>query len=87
MGDVRFISLEDWVGEYANYEKLRSIPFFMRFKTTKSFQTWKCVIKRQKFVTSSQKLKESSCIFGNIKMRHCFMQVKALYYGKVPWEG
>ncbi len=75
MGDVRFVDLKAWVGEFTNYEKLRSIAFFKRFKKTKSFQTWKCVIKRQKFTSASLRMKESSCIFGNMKMRHCFMQV------------
>ena len=34
-GEVRFLSLDQWVDEYRNYEKLRTIPFFFRFKKTK----------------------------------------------------
>ena len=55
-GDVRFLTLDQWVSEYRNFEKLRTIPFFHRFKKTKSFQTWKRVVKRQKFISASQKL-------------------------------
>ncbi len=73
-----FLSLEEWVDEYRNYEKLRSISFFFRFKKTKSFKTWKCVVKRQKFTSAYKRLSETSCIFGSSKMRHCFLQVQAL---------
>jgi hypothetical protein len=78
LGDVRFIELDKWLAEYKNYERLRVIPFFLHFKMTKSFQTWKRVVKRQKFISASQRLKEGSCIFGNTKMRHCFLQVQTL---------
>ena len=77
-GDVRFLTLDQWVAEYRNFEKLCTIPFFHRFKKTKSFQTWKRVVKRQKFLNSTQKLTDNSCIFGNTKMRHCFLQVQSL---------
>ena len=77
-GDVRYLTLDQWVAEYRNFEKLRTIPFFHRFKKTKSFQTWKRVVKRQKFISASQKLTDKSCIFGNPKMRHCFLQVQSL---------
>lgn len=78
LGEVGFLSLDQWVAEYWNYEKLRTISFFFRFKKSKSFETWKCVVKRQKFVSASKKLAETSSIFGNAKMRHCFMQVQGL---------
>ena len=77
-GDVRFLTLDQWVAEFRNYERLCTIPFFFRFKKTKSFQTWKRIVKRQKFVSATKKLSESSCIFGNPKMRHCFLQVQSL---------
>ena len=77
-GDVRFLTLDQWVAEFRNYERLCTIPFFFRFKKTKSFQTWKRIVKRQKFVSATKKLSENSCIFGNAKMRHCFLQVQSL---------
>lgn len=33
------------------------------------------ILKRQKFIAASQAIMENSCIFGNLKMRHCFLQV------------
>ena len=39
---------------------------------------WKRIVKRQKFVSATKKLSENSCIFGNAKMRHCFLQVQSL---------
>ena len=39
---------------------------------------WKRIVKRQKFVSATKKLSENSCIFGNSKMRHCFLQVQSL---------
>ena len=38
-GDVRFLTLDQWVAEFRNYERICTIPFFLRFKKTKSFQT------------------------------------------------
>ena len=77
-GDVRFLTLDQWVAEFRNYERICTIPFFLRFKKTKFFQQWKRIVKRQKFVSATKKLSENSCIFGNSKMRHCFLQVQSL---------
>ena len=77
VAEVRFVSLDEWLREFDLFEKLRQISFFRGFKLTKSFQTWKRVVKRAAFITSSQTLIENSCILGtNTRMRDCFLQVR-----------
>ena len=78
--EVRFVSLDEWRNEFQLYEKLKTLNFFKRFKKTKAFQTWKRVVKRQKFTNASNKLLENSCVFGlsDPKMRDAFLQVQAL---------
>ena len=79
-GDVRFVDLEQWLTEFRLYEDIRRLSFFQSFKKTKAFQTWKRVVKRQKFANASTKLLETSCILGlaDPKMREAFLQVQAL---------
>ena len=78
VGEVRFVSIDEWLREFDLFEKLRQISFFRGFKLTKSFQTWKRVVKRAAFITASQTLTENSCILGtNTRMRDCFLQVRA----------
>ena len=66
--------------EFRLYEDIRRLSFFQSFKKTKAFQTWKRVVKRQKFANASTKLLETSCILGlaDPKMREAFLQVQAL---------
>ena len=66
--------------EFRLYEDIRRLSFFQSFKKTKAFQTWKRVVKRQKFANASTKLLETSCILGLVdpKMREAFLQVQAL---------
>ena len=80
VAEVRFVTIDEWLREFTLFEKLRQISFFHGFKLTKSFQTWKRVVKRAAFLTSSQKLIENSCILGtNTRMRDCFLQVRLSY--------
>ena len=76
-GDVRFVDLGQWLTEFRLYEDIRRLSFFQSFKKTKAFQTWKRVVKRQKFANASTKLLETSCILGlaDPKMREAFLQV------------
>ena len=78
--EVKFVSLDEWLQEFELYKKLVNIVFFKRFKKMKSFQTWKRIVKRQKFISASNQLMEDSCIFsvGNPKMRDSFCQVQSL---------
>ena len=78
--EVKFVTLDEWLREFDLYEKLADVPFFKRFKKAKAFQTWKKVVKRQKFVNASLKILENSCVFGaaDPKMRDAFCQVQSL---------
>ena len=80
--EVRFLSLDEWLAEFRLYEEIKGLAFFQRFKKTKAFQTWKRVVKRQKFANASSVLLESSCILGNEdpKMRDAFLQVSNYSY-------
>jgi hypothetical protein len=81
-GGVRFVTLDEWVVEFRLFEKLQEIAFFNKFKKSKAFLTWRRVLKRQKFAAASASIMDNSCIFGNVKMRHCFLQVR----GQRPLE-
>ena len=79
VAEVRFVTIDEWLREFNLFEKLRQIAFFRGFKLTKSFQTWKRVVKRAAFITASQTLIENSCILGtNSRMRDCFLQVEII---------
>ena len=70
------MNLDEWQVEFRLFEKLQKITFFKKFKKSKAFLTWRRVLKRQKFIAASLSIVENSCIFGNAKMRHCFLQVQ-----------
>lgn len=69
------MTTEEWLREYDLYSRLKRVSLFNCFRLTKTFQTWKRVVKRQKFASASRSLVETSAIFGDVKMRDCFLQV------------
>ncbi len=75
-GDVRFLSLSKWSRERHLYATLLSIRFFRQFRLTKTFGTWKNVVRRQKFSKAAKSLQESSCLYGNRHMRACFARLQ-----------
>jgi len=78
--EVRFVSLDEWLSEFRLYSDMKGLSFFASFKKTKAFQTWKRVVKRQKFSNAKSQLQDASCILGSHdpKMRDAFLQVQAL---------
>ena len=65
MSLVSFVKLDRWVREFELYRSLCQVRFFRQFRLTKTFLTWKGVVRRQRFRDRTRMLTENSCLFGN----------------------
>lgn len=67
---VEFIELEEWVSEKQNYQKIKSLNFFNRFRKWKTIKMWRKIVLRHSIEECSKNLEER-LFFLNPIMRHC----------------
>lgn len=67
---VEFIELEEWVVEKQNYQKIKNLNFFNRFRKWKTVKMWRKIVLRHSIEESSKNLEEK-LFFLNQTMRQC----------------
>ena len=75
--DSEFTSLEVFEKEYKDYHAMATIPFFAKYRSWKTFQVWKKVVKRGKIRAASKIIKAQLFLFAPA-LRDALLKVQGL---------
>jgi dynein heavy chain len=75
--DSEFTQLEVFEKEYKDYHAMATIPFFAKYRSWKTFQVWKKVVKRGKIRAASKIIKAQLFLFAPA-LRDALLKVQGL---------
>lgn len=83
--EATFYTIPQWLREYHLYQKLKKIPFFMKYKKWKNFSLWKTFCRRTMMELRKEFLNKELFIL-NSKLRAPLLAVRGLSFQVSRWE-